>query len=440
MLASNLYLRANTGAGPVHRPQRPRLHRRPARAPGPTGLVGAQPRSDRGSGDLLLLALAVGLGRLLLDYSGAHGGPDARRPRRRPRPRPLPPHRPAAEEPPWKRAGHVATAGYVPAPGASWRPAPGPDAVLAVEGVTFAYQDGTVALRNLSLAIPRGRRTAILGANGSGKSTLFLHLNGILRPQRGRVLLGGKPVAYDRAGLNDLRRRVGLVFQDPDSQLFAASVRQDISSAPSTWACRRRGTPEVEQAVRDTQIEDLADRPTHLLSYGQKKRVAIAGVLAMEPEVIVADEPTAGLDPGRRRACSPCSTGCTAGAHHRHLHPRRGAGPGLGRPRARAAPGELLGGGPPGGGLRRRLLPPRGPLVQPIVLDAFLRLLGGGRPPSPLVPRLRTAAQLAGPGQRRARPRRRGPAPGEMGETGQTGQTGQVEAEGGPGGPSGPGP
>ncbi|HEX2514369.1 MAG TPA: ATP-binding cassette domain-containing protein, partial [Chloroflexota bacterium] len=89
--------------------------------------------------------------------------------------------------------------------------------VLAVEGVTFAYQDGTVALRDLSLALPRGRRTAILGANGSGKSTLFLHLDGILKPQRGRVLLDGAPVAYDRAGLNDLRRRVGLVFQDPDN-------------------------------------------------------------------------------------------------------------------------------------------------------------------------------------------------------------------------------
>jgi cobalt/nickel transport system ATP-binding protein len=172
------------------------------------------------------------------------------------------------------------------------------NAILATEAVTFAYPGGSVALRALSLAIPKGRRVAVLGANGSGTSTLFLTLNGILRPASGRVLLGGDPVRYDRAGLNDLRRRVGLVFQDPDSQLFAASVRQDISFGPinlglAAAEVRRR----VEQAIVDTQIEALADRPTHLLSYGQKKRVAIAGVLAMDPEVIVADEPTAGLDP-----------------------------------------------------------------------------------------------------------------------------------------------
>ncbi|HET7769095.1 MAG TPA: ATP-binding cassette domain-containing protein, partial [Chloroflexota bacterium] len=136
------------------------------------------------------------------------------------------------------------------------------------------------------------------GANGSGKSTLFLTLNGILRPAAGRVLLGDEPVRYDRAGLNDLRRRVGLVFQDPDSQLFAASVRQDISFGPINLGLPEAEVRErVERAIADTQIEDLADRPTHLLSYGQKKRVAIAGVLAMDPEVIVADEPTAGLDP-----------------------------------------------------------------------------------------------------------------------------------------------
>ena len=170
--------------------------------------------------------------------------------------------------------------------------------ILQTEAVTFAYQDGTVALRDLSVTIPKNRRVAILGANGSGKSTLFLTVNGILKPAAGRVLLGGEPVRYDRAGLNDLRRRVGLVFQDPDSQLFAASVRQDISFGPINLGLQESEVRErVERAIADTQIEELADRPTHLLSYGQKKRVAIAGVLAMDPEVIVADEPTAGLDP-----------------------------------------------------------------------------------------------------------------------------------------------
>ncbi|MBI3971134.1 MAG: ATP-binding cassette domain-containing protein [Chloroflexi bacterium] len=173
-----------------------------------------------------------------------------------------------------------------------------PQPILEAHRVTFAYPDGTVALRDLSVAIPRGRRTAILGGNGCGKSTLFLHFDGILRPQSGTISLDGRPVRYDRHGLADLRRRVGLVFQDPDSQLFTANVRQDISFGPTNlgWseADVRAG---VDQAVRDTEIEDLVDRPTHLLSYGQKKRVAIAGVLAMAPEVIIADEPTAWLDP-----------------------------------------------------------------------------------------------------------------------------------------------
>ncbi len=170
--------------------------------------------------------------------------------------------------------------------------------ILEAEGVTFVYPDGTVALRDLTLAIPKGRRVCILGANGCGKSTLFLNFVGILRPTAGRIRLAGEPVRYDRQGLAELRRRVGLVFQDPDAQLFASSVRQDISFGPinlglSDAEVRAR----VEEAIRATQIEELADRPTHLLSYGQKKRVAIAGVLAMDPDVIIADEPTAGLDP-----------------------------------------------------------------------------------------------------------------------------------------------
>ncbi len=173
-------------------------------------------------------------------------------------------------------------------------PAPPADPVLEGVHLTYVYPDGTEALRDVSLAVPRGRRVAVLGANGCGKSTLFLHLNGILRPASGELRLAGERVRYDRA----LRRRVGLVFQDPDSQLFTANVHEDISFGPLNLGW---GAPEVrqrvEQAIRDTQIEDLVDRPTHLLSYGQKKRVAIAGVLAMEPEVIVADEPTAGLDP-----------------------------------------------------------------------------------------------------------------------------------------------
>ncbi|HEX2034721.1 MAG TPA: ATP-binding cassette domain-containing protein [Chloroflexota bacterium] len=218
--------------------------------------------------------------------SGVHRGGHSHHP-------PLPVPAPAAE------AEEEATT-LLPAPNGPSPAAGGheEEAILAVEGVSFAYPDGTAALRSLSLSIPRHRRVAILGANGSGKSTLFLHLNGILRPAQGRVLLAGQPVRYDRQGLNELRRRVGLVFQDPDTQLFAASVRQDISFGPLNLGLSEAVVREkVAQAIADTQIEELADRPTHLLSYGQKKRVAIAGVLAMEPDVVVADEPTAGLDP-----------------------------------------------------------------------------------------------------------------------------------------------
>jgi cobalt/nickel transport system ATP-binding protein len=169
--------------------------------------------------------------------------------------------------------------------------------ILEASGVTFAYPAGPVALRDLSIAVPRGRRVAILGLNGSGKSTLLLHFIGILRPNHGVIRLDGAPIGYGRDQLAALRRRVGLVFQDPDSQLFAASVRQDISFGPlnlgwSEEVVRQR----VEEAIDQAHIRPLADRPTHMLSGGEKKRVAIAGILAMQPEVILADEPTAGLD------------------------------------------------------------------------------------------------------------------------------------------------
>ena len=144
--------------------------------------------------------------------------------------------------------------------------------VLAVEGVTFAYPDGTVALRDLSLTLPQGRRIALLGANGCGKTTLFLHFNGILQPSAGTVSHNGDLIRYNRDALRELRRRVGLVFQDPDSQLFAASVRQDVSFGPLNlgWS-EEHVRAMVEQVIADTNLVELAERPTHMLSYGQKE-------------------------------------------------------------------------------------------------------------------------------------------------------------------------
>mgnify|MGYP005831969991 CR=1 FL=1 len=170
--------------------------------------------------------------------------------------------------------------------------------ILEVGDLHYKYSDGTYALKGVTLAINHGQTTAVLGGNGAGKSTLFLCLNGILKPSSGEVLFKGLQLDYSRKGLKSLRKSVGIVFQDPDNQLFSASVYQDISFGPMNMKLpeeevRRR----VNIAMDRTGISHLKDKPTHCLSFGQKKRVAIAGVLAMEPEVLVLDEPTAGLDP-----------------------------------------------------------------------------------------------------------------------------------------------
>jgi len=170
--------------------------------------------------------------------------------------------------------------------------------VLEVDNIAFSYPDGTRALRSLSLGFAKGRRTAVLGRNGAGKSTLFSLLNGIEKPTQGEVRFAGAPVSYDRSGLRHLRRQVGLVFQDPDTQLFSASIREDISFGPTNLGLPRAEVRErVDAALEAVGLTALADRPTHALSYGEKKRACIAGVLAMEPEVLILDEPTAGLDP-----------------------------------------------------------------------------------------------------------------------------------------------
>ena len=169
--------------------------------------------------------------------------------------------------------------------------------LLEARGLTYSYPGGVLALDGLDLKVTRGRRLAILGPNGAGKTTLLLHLNGTLRPASGQVFLEGEAVSYSRAGLSAWRRRVGLVLQDAEDQLFAASVAEDVSFGPLNLGLgEEEARLRVEETLAAFNIAGLAERPPHMLSFGQKKRVAIAGAVAMQPHVLLMDEPTAGLD------------------------------------------------------------------------------------------------------------------------------------------------
>lgn len=186
------------------------------------------------------------------------------------------------------------------------------DELLRVDDLHYRYpEEGPSsskwgeALKGVSLSLRRGERLAVLGANGAGKSTFLLQLNGTLRPDSGRLFLHGRPYDYSRAGLRALRSAVALVFQDPDDQLFAGTVSQDVSFGPLNLGLeeetvRRR----VAEALAAMNLTALAERPPHHLSHGQRKRAAIAGALAMNPEVLVLDEPTSGLDYRGLRALS----------------------------------------------------------------------------------------------------------------------------------------
>ena len=169
--------------------------------------------------------------------------------------------------------------------------------LLEALSLSHRYADGSLGLDGCSLAIRRGSRNALLGANGSGKTTLLMHCNGLLQPSAGSLRFAGAPLDRSRAGLAALRRRVGLVFQNPDRQLFSASVVEDVSFGPLNLGLDEatvRG--RVAEALAAVGMVEHAKRPVHHLSFGQKKRVCIAGVLAMQPEVLLLDEPMAGLD------------------------------------------------------------------------------------------------------------------------------------------------
>ena len=173
-------------------------------------------------------------------------------------------------------------------------------ALIELRGVRHDYPDGHTALRGVDLAVRRGERLAVLGPNGSGKTTLVLHLNGVLLPTAGTVCIAGRSTAD--GALAEIRRQVGIVFQDPDDQLFMPTVRQDVAFGPANLGLRGEELDErVRHALDAVDMAAAAGRAPHHLSFGQRRRVALATVLAMRPDVLVFDEPSANLDPFARR-------------------------------------------------------------------------------------------------------------------------------------------
>jgi len=174
---------------------------------------------------------------------------------------------------------------------------------LEISGLAYAYPDGNQALYGVNLAINQGERVALLGPNGAGKTTLVLHLNGIIPTMQGQVRVAGEVVDSKNAeSIKSVRHKVGIVFQDPDDQLFMPTVGQDVAFGP--YNAGLRGL-ELERAVNEALelvgMREFIDRPPHHLSFGQRRRVAVATVLAMKPEILVMDEPSSNLDPAARR-------------------------------------------------------------------------------------------------------------------------------------------
>jgi cobalt/nickel transport system ATP-binding protein len=216
----------------------------------------------------------------------ATGRRGRRRATRAPQPAPA-----AIAAPPRQRALHPAAA---PSNHPNTPPA------VALRGLSYIYPDGTPVLTDVTLTIAPGERVAILGPNGAGKTTLALQLNGMLEGATGEVAIHGTPL--NAKTRRDIRRRVGLVFQDPDDQLFLPTVRADVAFGPANLGLKGQALQErVDEALARVAMTDLADRAPHALSAGQRRRAALAGVLAMRPDVLVLDEPSSHLDPAARR-------------------------------------------------------------------------------------------------------------------------------------------
>jgi cobalt/nickel transport system ATP-binding protein len=169
--------------------------------------------------------------------------------------------------------------------------------ILKTNDLDFSYPNGVIALKKVSIDIEKGRKVVFLGPNGAGKSTLFLQFNGILHPKKGEVLFDGTPIKYDQRSLAKLREQVAMVLQNPDDQIFSTTVEEDVAFGPMNLLLEKEEVERrIDEALHLVGMEDLRRRPTQQLSFGQKKRVSLAGALAMKPKVLIMDEPTAGLD------------------------------------------------------------------------------------------------------------------------------------------------
>ncbi len=170
--------------------------------------------------------------------------------------------------------------------------------MLEVRNLKYSYNSDYQALKGVSLKVEKGEMVSLLGKNGAGKSTLFLHLNGIYEPDEGQVFIDGEELKYDKKSLLKFRQKVGIVFQNPDDQIFAPTVEEDVAFGPLNLGLSMEEVQDrVEEALERVGMSGFEKKAPHHLSGGQKKRVAIAGILAMKPEIMVLDEPTAGLDP-----------------------------------------------------------------------------------------------------------------------------------------------
>lgn len=170
--------------------------------------------------------------------------------------------------------------------------------LIRVDNLQYIYDNGKQALNGINITINKGEKIAVIGSNGAGKSTFFLNLNGVLTPHDGTIFYYGTPIAHDQKSLNELRKKIGIVFQDADNQIIATTVMAEVSFGPMNMKLPKEEViRRVDTALAAMNISDFKDRPPHYLSGGEKKRVSIADIIAMEPELIIFDEPTAALDP-----------------------------------------------------------------------------------------------------------------------------------------------